>query len=259
VSKSFDWRTASDDEVELEYSPSRHALRPLAEYLAEYNTLSAPYWERELCSPGQPMLIYIHGGYWQRLSAEESLYNAADAGRLGISLHSVEYTLAPAADIPQMINECVQSIASVIAEYSPSRVVLSGCSAGAHLAAMSAINADVAQYLDGVALLSGIFDVQPFTRISDNEALQLTLEEAAAVSPLLMEIPQFAPHALCAVGTAESGEFIRQSIDMADHLKRHGVQATSAVVPNRDHFNLPYDLLREGTVVGDWVLNILQH
>jgi arylformamidase len=187
------------------------------------------------------------------------LFNAADAGRLGISLHSVEYTLAPAANIGQMVTECVDSIVAVIAKHSPRRVVLSGCSAGAHLAAMSAMKAAVATHLDGVALLSGIFDVRPFTRVSDNEALQLTVEAATAVSPLLMEIPHFSPHALCAVGTAESSEFIRQSIDMADHLKRHGVQATSAVVPDRDHFNLPYDLLREGTVVGDWVLNILQH
>ena len=259
MNQPFDWRTSSADEVEYEYSPSRHALRPLADYIAEYNNLSSPYQHQQLCVPGQPMLIYIHGGYWQRLSAGESLFNAADAQRLGISLHSVEYTLAPAADIPQMISECLKSIANAIAQFTPSRVVLSGCSAGAHLAAMSAMNDAVAQHLDGIALLSGIFDVQPFTRVSDNEALELTVEAATAVSPLLMEIPHFSPHALCAVGTAESSEFIRQSIDMADHLKRHGVQATSAVVPDRDHFNLPYDLLREGTVVGDWVLNILQH
>jgi hypothetical protein len=29
-------------------------------------------------------------------------------------------------------------------------------------------------------------------------------------------------------------------------------------VANRDHFDLPYDLLSAGTTVGDWVLNILK-
>jgi hypothetical protein len=31
------------------------------------------------------------------------------------------------------------------------------------------------------------------------------------------------------------------------------------VVDGRDHFDLPYDLLQRGTIVGDWVLARLGH
>jgi hypothetical protein len=37
-------------------------------------------------------------------------------------------------------------------------------------------------------------------------------------------------------------------------LQISGTTAEKKVVANRDHFNLPYDLLRRGTLVGDWTL-----
>ena len=157
---AFDWHSATDAEVDYEYSPSLHALRPLAEYLDEYHRLSQSHDVHALRKSGQPLLIYIHGGYWQRLSATDSLFNAPDALRHGVSLHAVEYTLAPHAQIPQIIEECIADVVSVIEELQPSHVVLAGCSAGAHLAAMCARDERIATVIRGCALLSGVYDVR---------------------------------------------------------------------------------------------------
>ena len=87
-----------------------------------------------------------------------------------------------------------------------------------------------------------------------NDPLHLTPESAAAISPQLLAPTHGLSRALCAVGESESSEFIRQNAEYADHLRFSGAATETIVVPNRDHFNLPYDLLRRGTVVGDWTL-----
>jgi arylformamidase len=257
MNAQFDWQSATDAEVDHQYSPSRHALRPLDEYLAEYHELSAPHVAVSLRQPRRPLLIYIHGGYWQRLSAADSLFNANDAKSEGISLHAVEYTLAPFATIPDIIEECIVDVERTIAELEPTHVVLAGCSAGAHLAAMCAREYAIASRLSGVVLLSGIYDLRPLVVTDTNDPLHLTFESAAVVSPQLLASTHGLSRALCAVGESESSEFIRQNAEYADHLRLSGTATETIVVPNRDHFDLPYDLLRRGTAVGDWALDQL--
>lgn len=250
----FQWQSAPDADVDHQYSPSRHALRPLDEYLTEYHELSAPHDPVSLRKLRRPLLIYIHGGYWQRLSAADSLFNANDAIAEEISLHAVEYTLAPYATIPDIIEECIIDVKKTMNELEPTQVVLAGCSAGAHLAAMCAREYAIASRLSGIVLLSGIYDLRPLVVTDTNEPLHLTPESAAAISPQLLASTHGLSRALCAVGESESSEFIRQNAEYADHLRSGGATAETMVVPNRDHFNLPYDLLRRGTAVGDWTL-----
>lgn len=251
---AFDWTTATDEEVDHEYSPSRHAKRPLDEYLREYASLSAPYDPARTVVPGRPLLVYIHGGYWQRLSASESLFNAADAARLGCSLHAVEYLLAPAASVEQIVRECIDDIERVLASAHAARVVVAGCSAGAHLAAMCAMSPRLAGRISSAVMLSGVFDVRPIVRTPTNGPLGLDMPRAAALSPQLLPVDHFPASAMVAVGRHESGEFIRQSSDFAAKLAGRGTLTDHAVVEDRDHFDLPYDLLRAGTAVGNHVL-----
>jgi arylformamidase len=253
---AFDWQSATDAEVDFEYSPSLHAMRPLAEYLDEYHQLSQGQDVRALQKKGQPLLIYIHGGYWQRLSAADSLFNAPDALRHGVSLHAVEYTLAPQARIPQIIEECIADVLAVIQELQPTHVVIAGCSAGAHLAAMCARDERISTQINGCALLSGIYDVRPIVRTPTNDPLFLSAESAAEVSPQLLT-PVFVPLALLAVGKHESSEFVRQNAEYAKLLATTRADVQVEVVEHRDHFNLPYDLLSEDTKVGQWVLEAL--
>ena len=254
----FDWRTATPEAIDHEYSPSRHAKRPLEEYLVDYRRAGEGLDTTTLSTVGAPLLVYIHGGYWQRLSAADSLFNANDSRALGVSLHAVDYTIAPAGTIEQMIEECIIEVAGVLDRLGPRRVVLSGCSAGAHLAAMCARDPRLTERLDGVALLSGIYDLRPLVMTPTNDPLGLDDARATRLSPILLPRVAMPSRVLCAVGGHESGEFIRQNAEFARHLEGGGVVVTSVVVENRDHFDLPYDLLRRGTAVGDWVLSVLE-
>jgi arylformamidase len=254
----FDWRTATPEEVDYQYSPSQFARRPLAEYLAEYVLLSENVDVASMRAMGTPLLIFIHGGYWQSLSARDSLYNANDARDENISLHAVEYTLAPHASIPEIIDECIADVKRTLEQLQPTSVVIAGFSAGAHLAAMCVRDPDIASRVNGVALLSGIFDLRPLVRTPTNIPLHLTEDSAADISPQLLPFTAFASRALLAVGIHESSEFIRQNAEYANYLRGHQVAVEETVVDHRDHFDLPYDLLRKGTQVGDWCLNILK-
>lgn len=253
---SFDWTTAKDEDIDFEYSPSQHALKPLPEYLEDYRNLSAAHNADDLRVIGQPLLIYIHGGYWQRLSAADSLFNAPDAQKHKVSLHAVEYTLAPHATIPQIVDECVNDVLETMRTLAPTHVVLAGCSAGAHLAAMCSLDNRISEQLSGLALLSGIYDVRPIIHTSINEPLFLTAESSAAISPQLLPAPNISV-AILAVGAHESGEFKRQNREFAQHLRSAGVAVQINEVEQRDHFNLPYDLLDGDTQVGHWVLQQL--
>ncbi len=254
----FDWQTATPEEVDVQYSPSKFAKRPLAEYLADYATLSRSVDARVLRVPHVPLLIFIHGGYWQSLSAGESLYNGPMAAREGLAFHAVEYTLAPHASIEEIVAECIADVKKTIDELQPSRAVIAGSSAGAHLAAMCARDAEIASLIDGVALLSGVYDLRPLVLTPTNDPLHLTMETAAVLSPQLLRLNVFASHALLAVGGHEPDEFIRQNAEFADRLSMNNVSTTLLFEKDRDHFDLPYDLLQRGTQVGDWCLNILK-
>ena len=254
---AFDWRTADATDVDLQYSPSRFSKRPLEEYVREYAELSAPYVGTTTVRQGQPLLVYIHGGYWQRLSAADSLFNARDAETHGVSLHAVEYTLAPAVTVEQIVRECITDVCRVLDRAGAPRVVLAGCSAGAHLVAMCAMAPELAGRVDCAVLLSGIYDLRPLVRTPTNDTLGLDEPRAAALSPLLMDIGTFPRHAVVAVGGHEPPEFIRQSAEFADRLRSSGVDTVHSLVGDRDHFDLPYDILRRGTFVGDHVLGCL--
>jgi arylformamidase len=253
----FKWREATPAEVDFQYSPSQHAKRPLPEYLEEYHQLSEQHQSKELVAAHTPLLIYIHGGYWQKLSAADSLFNADDALKENVSLHAVEYTIAPQASIETMIDECVADVLQTIADVSPTHVVLSGCSAGAHLAAMCARHPEVSPLLEGVVLLSGIYDLRPLVVTPTNDPLGLDNERAAKLSPQLLPADVFPAAALLVVGEYESSEFIRQNTEYGNYLSAAGTCVDTAVVADRDHFDLPYDLLRRGTLVGDWTLTKL--
>ena len=254
----FDWQTATADEVDYQYSPSKFAKRPLDEYLDEYRTRSAAVDAVGLRRSHSPLLIFIHGGYWQKLSAADSLFNGLDAQAEGIELHAVEYTLAPHASIAEMVEECITDVLHTIDELQPTRVIIAGSSAGAHLAAMCSRNTHVASRIDGLALLSGIYDVRPLVVTPTNDPLHLTKESAAAISPQLLPVEHVVSHALLAVGGHEPPEFIRQNAEFGEYLRHHNVATQIFVDEDRDHFDLPYDLLRRGTKVGDWCLGLLK-
>jgi arylformamidase len=77
-----------------------------------------------------------------------------------------------------------------------------------------------------------------------NEALGLTKGTARAASPLFRPPPPKGRRLVAAVGGEESGEFLRQSREIADNWSKVGINASCEVIAGANHFTVVEELLR---------------
>src|ERR1700740_1581739 len=154
------WRSWPLAKVEREYSPSS-CVPSLSALLAEYAARSRDAEERLNCkkdlnwgegaddtldffpadSADAPLLVFFHGGYWQELSKNESLFPAPDCVANGIAYAAINYALAPLARVDTIVDHCPRAIAWLLGHadalgFDPRRLFVAGSSAGAHLTAM---------------------------------------------------------------------------------------------------------------------------
>ncbi len=215
-----------------------------------------------------PLLVFIHGGYWQELSKNESLFAAEDCIAAGAAFVALDYTLAPHATLAQMVVECRNALRCLHAQanelgFDARRIVVAGSSAGAHLAAMCCLrdwpgDADLPVGLPAAAVLvSGVYELTPLVGTSINEALALTPKTAAHVSPIRFDLAGFPPALVC-WGAIETEAFKTQSFGFAQAI---GAVTSSPPqvfeVPGRNHFDIILELARGGTVLGDATRHLL--
>ncbi|AJZ60922.1 alpha/beta hydrolase fold family protein [Paraburkholderia fungorum] len=173
-------------------------------------------------SAGAPLLIFFHGGFWQR--GDKSVYSfvAEPFVAEGISVVLVNYTLCPAVSVDEIVVQSQRALAWLWRHAgelgcSRERWFVSGHSAGGHLASrMIATHWDTLgddlpkQMLSGAILISALFDLEPLCETSINEGLQLDREQARAVSALRHSPATDAPQ-LIAVGGVETPAFHQQA------------------------------------------------
>jgi acetyl esterase/lipase len=195
-------------------------------------------------APGAPTLAYIHGGYWQTNDKEPYAFLGEGLLPAGFNLALVEYTLAPAARLDQIVAEVRAAVAWVIDHAKelggdPHRVFVAGHSAGGHLTAMAMSDSRVA---GGVAV-SGIFDLEPIRLNYLNDKLGLDPAEAVRNSPML-HLPSRAAPLVVTVGLGELPELVRQSAEYAEAWRRHGLPGRYQPLDKHDHFSILEELAR---------------
>lgn len=265
-------RMPADDDLEREYSPSSRVGGSSAPFVADYEQRSATA-SRSLAdveevladgtrlvpaAAGAPLLVFIHGGYWQALSAAASTYLAPGARALGWSYAALEYSIAPAGTVATMVDECRDGLAAVVdrlaAAGRPRALVLAGHSAGAHLAAMVAIAGDPPVPVDRVVLVSGVFDLRPLLRTTVNDPLHLDDSSASTLSPMLLGIGESCAagrtEVVVAWGDNDTAAFAAQSRAYADMLRAAGVAVCDLECAGRHHFDIVDDLVRPDTPLG---------
>ena len=266
------WQQYSDAVLEREYSPSSVASNypaVVAAYSAKSEAISAslvsyrvPYGasadEYSIVFPAlsrfrrDAIVIFIHGGYWQELSAEDSCFPAREFVERGVGFAAVNYTLAPVTNLETMVQQCANAIRAIAVAHPEAKLVIAGSSAGAHLAAMTATldcDAGLAVRVKGYVLASGVYDLRPIVRTYVNQPLHLTPESAVAVSPMFVT-PRHRVRALVCWGEHETAEFKRQSRDYAQHLSDHEVPVRLLEIAGRNHFDILFDLAAPSTEFG---------
>jgi arylformamidase len=201
-----------------------------------------------------PLVVYIHGGYWQRGEREANAFVARELVARGVSVALPSYTLCPDGTVREIISEMRAFLASLWVRTRQYPVIV-GHSAGGHLAASLLAAgtppvADVpADMVRAAYSISGVFDLVPLLGTSLNTALRLDDEAANAVSPIHWPAPAKSCRFVAAVGGSESSEFLRQNLDMAGIWSAAGVKAECVVVPAANHFTIVDELARPDSMM----------
>lgn len=274
----------SQEELDHQYSPSKWALR--ANVIESHCSILATESERsrqelqvqtETYGSAEEQLqialptgadrnvavVYFHGGMWQALRMSDSLFLARPLAGHGVTTVAVEYTLAPTATMTTIVDQCVRAVRHVHARLPAHRLYLLGHSAGGHLAAMVLVRLATDPLLAsiaGVCPVSGLFDLAPVQRCYANEALQITAEEIASLSPA-RHVPALAATRvpiLLAVAEKDTTLFRDETLSLHRALQAAGAVVDLVDYPGLDHFTIieklhesDYDLVHRVLVALD--------
>ena len=187
-----------------------------------------------------PVVVFIHGGYWQAFDGSAFSHLAGGLNAHGIGVAIPSYDLCPAVTIDEIIGE-IRLATRDLARLGRS-IVISGHSAGGHLAACMlatdwpAYDASLPRDLVTAAYaISGLFDLEPLVVTSINNALRLDLGTARAASPLFWTAPSHG-NLDAVVGEHESAEYFRQSRTIVDVWGLAGVATQFGTVAGANHF-----------------------
>ena len=262
------WSGLSQAERDAAYD-NNAAVKNSAALIAERNEASSrlrstlkshldlPYGERAnnkidlypAARPEAPCLVFLHGGYWQRNSRELFAMLVEGIAAYGWSVAIPGYSLAPEVSLTDIVAEVPRALDWLAANGTSygvaGPVVLSGWSAGAHLVAMAldhpAVHAGLA--------ISGVYDLAPIRDTGLNNALKLTDDVIASLSPLRLPVTQ--NRLDIAYGSNELPALVLDSIAL--HDKRSAAKAPGKLIPveGADHFTILEALRRPSGILVD--------
>lgn len=196
-------------------------------------------------TPGAPLLVFIHGGYWQFLDKAFFSAFAEPWVQAGAAAVSVNYDLAPAVSVPDIVEQARRAVAWCHAHAAdwgadPARLYVAGHSAGGHLTAMVVATDWRARGLPedavkGGCAISGLYDLEPVRHSYLNEALHLDAATARDNSPLDLS-PRAGVPFIAAVGSAETQVFREQNACLVEAWRARGAVCTELTLPGRNHY-----------------------
>ncbi|MBR46570.1 MAG: esterase [Rhodospirillaceae bacterium] len=210
-----------------------------------------------------PVCLFIHGGYWRAMDKELFSYPAIGLNEAGVVFISINYALAPTISLDGIVEQCREAVLWVHRNAEayggdPTRIHISGHSAGGHLTAMmlstnwSERGATDIKLAGGIAI-SGMFDLVPLIKTSINDDINLDREAALRNSPITF-LPKDCPPLIAAVGAGETDEFLRQSREYTEAWNDKDGHAQYLPVPSLHHFDVILELGRSGSELNDAAL-----
>lgn len=189
-----------------------------------------------------PVLVFIHGGYWQMRAKETFSFIAEGPLAHGIHVAFVGYTLAPGKRLDGIVFEVRAAIAWLAARVAdfggdPNRIYVSGWSAGGHLTAL-ALDEPAVQ---GGLAISGIYDLEPIRLCYVNDKLRLDEDETRRLSPV-RHLPASTKPLVVAYGGGELPELQRQSEIYAAARTHAGLPCRLVRLPGHNHFTILEEL-----------------
>jgi acetyl esterase/lipase len=215
-------------------------------------------YERRDATEAQPALIYIHGGGWTGGTKEGGFNKVLPYLEMGWNVVNVEYRLARVSLAPAAVEDCLCALRWVAANakqhhIDPTRLVVTGDSAGGHLALTTGMipeSAGLDRECPGVPLpkVAAIVDWYGITDVNDLldgpnrksyavawlSSMPNRQEIAKRVSPLEYVRPGLPP-TLMIHGDADPTVPYQHSVRLKEALDKAGVPNQLYTVPGGHH------------------------
>ena len=188
-----------------------------------------------------PLLLFIHGGYWQALDKSWFSQMARGANVHGLDVAVMSYDLCPAVAIADIVEETIACTRALRSRHGR-QILPFGHSAGGHLSACLAAtdwtaHGEPADLIAGALPISGLFHLAPLVQTSLNKALGLDAAAAARLSPLTWT-PRRDLAVTAVVGGAEAPEYLRQTRSLVELWAIMGARTRAVEVAGADHFTV---------------------
>ena len=193
------------------------------------------------------LVLYIHGGYWQR--GDKSVYSfiAEPFVRRGYSVAVMNYQMCPDVRLTEIASQSRNAVKWLWRNADELDIIwnnfnIMGHSAGGHLTAEMLFTdwtreADdlPKDLLHAAVAVSGIYDFEPILFCSENEGLRMDDAEAKAASTIYRQPSVDVPH-IVAFGLNEPTDMHRQSRSYAKTFADDFSALEVIAVDGADHF-----------------------
>ena len=274
---------ATAEQLEYDYNPSRDVPNAM-DIVTSYTTLSAqqyataqnatlniaygknPTQTYDFFAPTTAhntgyLYVFIHGGFWQLLSKQDSAWMVLAFQNHGASVAVLDYTLCPHTTVNGIVTECQTAITHMVNNakklgFNPTKIIVAGHSAGGHLAMTMGMTNwtqyGIADPICGIVGISGVYDVIPIIYTSNNDALGLTEQTARDISPQHQTAIPTCP-TIIAWGADETEQFKHQSQNYAQKIN----PTHTLKIQGKNHFDVVLDFGKNGTELMDRALGLM--
>jgi acetyl esterase/lipase len=200
---------------------------------------------RPTSAPAAPVVVFFYGGGWR--SGNKALYRyvAKALARRGYVAVLPDYRVYPQARYPDFLHDGAQAVRWVKDNAQkfggdPQKIFLMGHSAGAHIAAMLAIDATwlhqvglkPGRDIAGLIGISGPYDFLPLK----DETLKIIFGGNRPQTQPIFHVAPGAPPALLLTGGKDNVVDAGNSLRFAERLRAAGNEATAVVYPRIGHY-----------------------
>jgi arylformamidase len=210
--------------------------------------------------PNAPVMIYIHGGSWQRGSSTEQAFLAEPFVKAGAHFIVVEFNNVRElkGDLTPMVDQCRRAVAFVYRNSAnlgsnSNALYLSGSSSGAHLGGCVVITEWEKQglprdILKGAVLSSGMYDLKA-PRLSKRSAYVAFTDTVESAFSAQRQLDKVHTPLVLVHGTLETPDFQRQTKDFYAAVRAAGKPVQLVVGKGYNHFEVgeslgnPYGLM----------------
>jgi arylformamidase len=210
--------------------------------------------------------FHIHGGAWRSQTKDDCAFLAPAMSRANVDFVVPEFGKLPQCRLPQILNQLARALLwtyeSLVLTGRAEKILVSGHSSGAHMAALLSMRDWCRARMDpdailGVVCISGAYDLEPVLLSSRREYVCLDEDEALRMSPIRhVERACVALHVL--YGANESPEFIRQAQAFARALQSQGKLAACLEFQQKNHFEILDAMADPLDPVGRYMLDLFR-